>query len=65
MLLVPLRLNDYPLWMKLIDKTSDKWMYILNHDPSLRQISWSSKGQNKAGVPVKATVWIKRSTQPL
>jgi mannosyltransferase len=60
MLLVPLRFEDTPLWMKLINKTSDKWMYILNHDPSLHAITWSSKGQNKAGVPVKATVWIKR-----
>jgi mannosyltransferase len=62
MLLVPLRFEDTPLWMKLINKTSDKWMYILNHDPSLHQIAWSSKGQNKAGIPVKATVWIKRSS---
>jgi hypothetical protein len=60
-MLVPLRFDNHPEWMKLINRASAKWMYALNHDPSLRRISYSSKGQNKAGVPVKVTVWIKRA----
>ena len=61
LMLVPLRFDNHPEWMKLINRASAKWMYALNHDPSLRRVSYSSKGQNKAGVPVKATVWIKRA----
>ena len=60
LLLVPLRLEDHPAWMKLINKASNRWMSALNHNPSLRRITYSAKGQNKAGVPVKATIWVKR-----
>lgn len=59
-LVVPIKFNTAPLYMKLIHRASDRWLYALSHDHQLRFIATSDAQWTHAGVPVQAYVYEVR-----
>lgn len=59
-LVMPVRLPSTPLWMKLINRASNKWAAALERDPALERIAMSAAHANAAGVPVRAMVFVQR-----
>ncbi len=59
-LVTPVRLPSEPLWMKLINRASNRWAYALEHSHRFRQITTNAQKANVAGVPVRVTVYLAR-----
>jgi mannosyltransferase len=59
-LVVPIKFSTAPLYMKLIHRASDRWLYALSHDRQLRFITTSDAQWSHAGVPVQAYVYEVR-----
>jgi mannosyltransferase len=60
LLVTPLRLKKSPLWMVLIQRYSGQWERALRRSSSLKPLAVSSAGQNVAGVPLRATLFVKQ-----
>lgn len=59
-LVTPWRFTTDPLWFKLIDKSSTRWLRALERDPRFVKIGSSSADAVRAGVPVVVTVFERR-----
>ncbi len=59
-LVVPVKFSTSPLYMKLIHRASDRWLFAISHDHSFRLITTSYAQWNQAGVPVEAYVYRYR-----
>lgn len=60
LLVVPVNLAKKPLWMKLINQDSTRWIRALKHDSSLQYVRMSTTGAGTAGVAVEALLFVKR-----
>jgi 4-amino-4-deoxy-L-arabinose transferase-like glycosyltransferase len=60
LLVTPLNLAKAPLWMKLINRSTDGWTAALEHDHAFRRIAFQSP-HLESGLGVRATLWLRRS----
>jgi hypothetical protein len=59
-LVFPLRLPSEPLWMRLINRASNRWAYALEHSHGFKLIATNAAKAGVAGVPVRVSVFEAR-----
>jgi hypothetical protein len=57
---IPSALPQTPLYLKLIDKDSDKWSRALYRDRALKLLAVSTADAAGSGLPVRAALYVKR-----
>ena len=61
LLVVPTALPKTPRYLYLIDRDSTLWTSALDHDRQLRRIKVTNAGAGASGLPVEATLFVKRA----
>ncbi len=59
-LLVTSGLLSTPLYLHLINLNSNAWSSVMYHDPALKLLAVSTAESNYTGVPVRASLYVKR-----
>ncbi len=60
LLVVPANFPKTPLWMKLINRASQRWEYFLAHDHELKPVKSTNAKYYDAGSPVEAALYQRR-----